>query len=103
MPRFTPGPWRVGISFHEKITSVDAKDPDGRGIVEVCAVWGDQSILEITPVSKANARLIAASPEMYALARKLVKHADAEFDDPGGIADLVEEARAILDRVDGEA
>jgi len=73
--RFTPGPWRFG----------DLERHEGRAYQRICDTWGDglsSNIVarvcvshaanhELNADGAANARLIAASPDLYAVARKL--------------------------------
>lgn len=61
---FTPGPWRVGISVDNEIHCVDAEDQFG-GVTEIAEVWGTVADKEETSESRANARLIAAAPDLY--------------------------------------
>lgn len=63
MAKHTPGPWTIGVSDDNQIHCVDGSDSTG-GIIEICEVWGTLSDKEETEESRANARLIAASPEM---------------------------------------
>lgn len=53
--KFTPGPWRAGLSIYKSQARVVA-DKGGR-IADVFAYEEEQA--------KANAALIAAAPEMY--------------------------------------
>lgn len=63
MTKHTPGPWRVG-----PVDDTLVSDASGR---EVAAVDGDYNNPDEWPSMEANARLIAAAPEMYAELRKL--------------------------------
>lgn len=63
--KFTPGPWRTGLSADNGIPSVKAIDPKDGMRFEVCEVWGEDRDTVETPVSRANARLIAAAPDLY--------------------------------------
>lgn len=58
MSGHTPGPWTVGISADNGIHCVDCED------VEICEVWGAVRDKVETEESAANARLIAAAPEL---------------------------------------
>lgn len=63
MTQHTPGPWGVGFSADNNIHCVDARDSEGL-FFEVCEVWGVKSDKIEEPESHANARLIAAAPEL---------------------------------------
>lgn len=54
-PKFTPGPWRAGLSIY-KSQAIVVADKGGQ-IADVFAYEEEQA--------KANAALIAAAPEMY--------------------------------------
>lgn len=60
----TAGAWTVGTSSDNGIHCVDAIDPHRPGIIEICEVWGTYSDTEKDDMSLANARLIAAAPEL---------------------------------------
>lgn len=59
MSKYTPGPWAIGTSDERGIRCVDANDPHGDGIIEICEVFGVH-----VEMSRANARLIAAAPDL---------------------------------------
>lgn len=102
----TPGPWHVGQ--HGGLT-VSVDTADGRSLTEL---WARSRASEHLDEAEANARLIAAAPELLDLLRHFcealnlsdVEHPD--FRDSG--ADVMEhlwfkgsEARALLARIDG--
>jgi len=66
MSKHTAGPWFIGVSSDDdQIHCIDAFDISrGRGNLEVCKVWGTVNDTEESDQSKANARLIAAAPEL---------------------------------------
>lgn len=74
-PKFTPGPWRVGqwLGGAWCVTSAPLSQPRGGEITSV--VYGP---LSGTP--EGNARLIAAAPELLAIARE---YADSCLDCSG--------------------
>lgn len=56
--KFTPGPWKVSLT--DDTVVVDAARR------EVAAIDGDYNQPETWPIMEANAKLIAAAPDMYA-------------------------------------
>jgi hypothetical protein len=70
-----PGPWAVakhGRGEHGGI-AIDATDPaDGRDF-EVCEVWGIDRDAKHDDRSRANARLIAAAPELLEALKRVVR------------------------------
>lgn len=96
MSPHTPGPWQV------KPTTARWHPSNSTGDLIVA---GPQIIGEIWLGGnrEANARLIAAAPEMYELLNLL---RDADFKDVGlrsNLFDLANQARALLAKVRGEA
>lgn len=87
---FTPGPWSVGVSGYSP--AVYAK---GRGICRVekgttgTQMWHQKQPLEAE--AKANARLIAAAPELYSALEALVTKGHEELT----VADLFNGERAL--------
>lgn len=69
---FTPGPWQVGPVDDTVVTHVGA---DGI-LYEVAAIDGDYNSPDQWPTMEANARLIAAAPEMLAALLLGVKYDD---------------------------
>lgn len=91
--KHTPGPWHIGVrTFH---AGRDVYGPKG----EPVAVADDA--ITATPEAEANARLIAAAPELLAALRHLLEDAVAlnmgESDRSGVLA----EARAAIDKATG--
>jgi hypothetical protein len=93
MSKHTPGPWRVQ---GENIGPIDTSDTQAYGM--------------ITPVAKvdrwdypdewqANARLLAASPEMFRILKKIV---EAEQERHGYVPAWLDEAQAVIKQVEGE-
>ena len=82
MPKFTSGKWKVEMVYgdHPIVTA------DGR-IVADCFN------------NEANARLIAAAPEMYEMLKGIIQStADCPMENAG----FFREARELLARIDGE-
>ena len=66
--RFTPGPWETHQSV-EGTNSVRVCKPVGGGL---CKAIGEAEVLKMPRLeAEANARLIAAAPEMYEVLKEL--------------------------------
>ncbi len=76
--KFTPAPWQV----FRKESSVGCKE--GQGIAEL---WRDGD------ERKANAALIAAAPEMYAMLQKILEVYEMDTDDTNSVLRLLAHAR----------
>jgi hypothetical protein len=85
MSKHTPGPWRLDDIGGDDYNAI-AGGEDGSIIA---STWGG--------THPANARLIAAAPELYEIAKRTAAHFE-DTDAPLGIA-----ARAALAKVDGES
>lgn len=97
--KFTPGPWEVGRSMCGHYPAVRKNfRPDHH--MEVCGpVHGYMYSADEKAEQAANARLIAAAPELYEVARMVVEASEvAGFSGPLGDA-----ARAALAKARGEA
>ena len=91
MSNFTPGPWEA----KQKYIGISVFDSNGDGVANVCQSYGD------TPYKVwANARLIAAAPEMYELLREFLQGlGDFITEIPD---EAIERAEALLRRINGE-
>ena len=72
----TPGPWVVGPVDDTVVTHLGA---DGRRY-EVAAVEGDYNDPDQWPVMEANARLIAAAPDLLEAAKQALWHIGSDDD-----------------------
>lgn len=81
----TPGPWAIGK--YGKVTT-----PDG----ETLLVDGVSLPMNHDPEAIANARLIAAAPELLEALEKMLEYAESE-----GSNKEIESARDLLNRVKG--
>lgn len=89
MSKHTPGPWVVGpIPGSDECHFYIEADSAGRDICDMAHPDGDASDEDM-----ANARLIAAAPEMAGLLREYVARWVG--------SDLETRARALLSRLDG--
>lgn len=101
MGKHTPGPWRVDPEFIH-----DIQTSDGR--IEIATVYWifnsaipDRTEYQESEESAANARLIAAAPEMLDMLIDLQESAQywSEFDVPVGIVDRL---NAVISKAKGE-
>ncbi len=88
MSAYTPGPWYVAPTTPENIAVITIK---GRLICDPC------------PMSRADARLIAAAPELADALRATLRCLEwhAERHGVGMDAKAVADARALLARIEG--
>jgi len=93
----TPGPWTVGSYDDPLPDTITVMADNGSGPRSICDIIGDR------PVDLANARLIAAAPEMFQALKAVVmpsSNADANGNGviPGPVRDRVEHAllRAVM-------
>lgn len=94
---YTPGPWKMWIDNDVKVRSV-AQHP--KNIAKVFND-GDQD------ATFANARLIAAAPEMLALIQQLsrttVGHGCVPLEGNDGKSGFIGDARAFLAKIEGKS
>lgn len=62
--KHSPGPWRVSLTDDTVVIGADGR--------EVAAIDGDYNQPDTWPVMEANARLIAAAPEMLVEIKKQI-------------------------------
>lgn len=88
----TPGPWHVGIKQAEQIVYNDK----GWAVANATVYHGKEDLAEV----KANARLIAACPDLLAACEQLVAWMDSGLtpneQDHGLLVDGARKARAAL-------
>jgi hypothetical protein len=95
-PKWTPGPWRVGENVGNGIPICAPFYPlahvEGSVIHRYCTAAAEEE--------KANARLIAAAPELYEVLADFVK----TYDEPGtiNIVAFIPALRAALAKARGE-
>ena len=93
MANFTPGPWIVD-------KHLDIRNKDSHVIAQVSHMPGKIGGKDVfNPKSMANARLIAAAPEMYAMLLE-VKNVLQQYDCDEALSYLGLEE--LLARIDGE-
>ena len=93
MSAWTPGPWEVRPGWLSGVMS-DVTDADG------CAIaWTNR---HRPRAQEANARLIAASPDLYEALTEVIRVSSVSFDGkPNEIAEAYKAARAALSKVKG--
>lgn len=85
----TPGPWRRYVTPYQG--QVQIRDADDEIIIAAVPEKGNKV------QCSADARLIAAAPELLVMLQRYVNRADST-----GEMEEIEEARALLARIDGE-
>jgi hypothetical protein len=91
--KHTPGPWRVVPATNKGTVLFHTVDPDGNGRWRgsVASVHSAEHIMGISIEERdANARLIAAAPELLAVAKAALAFIDSHVADP----DITEEMAA---------
>jgi hypothetical protein len=93
----TPGPWRVGDAAH---TIFGPKQSDGSLAVTIASVAGNARMEDY----RANARLIAAAPDLLAALKDITaKLASYEkFPDGSGNTATFDKARAAIAKAEGK-
>ena len=79
MSKHTPGPWTLkkDRSPNGYPHGISAIDPTDELKFEVCAIFGQYNDRVATPMSAANARLIAAAPDLLEACEALIEGMDA--------------------------
>ncbi len=100
MDRYTKGPWHVGVGNGEGSIFADEGrsrlELGGTALYPICQInngWNDAE-------DAANARLIAASPEMYDALKDLITYLGVDVDN--GLDELLTNARAVIAKATGE-
>ncbi len=98
MTKHTPGPWSLRGST---IRGPHLKDPEGRTRIVAKAIWDKGTYIDET---EANARLIAAAPELVEALEDLVclaERAMRESDGEWMVDEELRDARAAIAKVRG--
>jgi len=94
MTNHTPGPWVIRKAKENGACSVVSESKDLAGFTFIAA---------LTPSDEANARLIAAAPELLESLRELVEWSDdMEANYPYDITPMLAKARAAIKKATGE-
>ncbi len=89
MSKFTPGPWRIGHPPPNGQQTIGTKS----GMMVAVATVGENC------PTTANAKLIAAAPELYETLKLLVNHCEYINLNAREDEEILDEARSILDKV----
>lgn len=92
--KHTPGPWSVSEEWDG--TSIKAGQFHVTHTIQSCGFHSEE---EDKAVTQANARLIAAAPELLEALRALAEEAFANM--RGGRQDLIDDARAAIAKATG--
>lgn len=98
MGKFTPGPWDVGYCSSGGVRD-GALVVDEKTGTNVASLWATLRTVEEVD---ANARLIAAAPDLYAIAKELVEWEKTPDHHRGRRPDLAQAARKILEKIGKE-
>ncbi len=90
MSKFTPGKWEVD-GFGQAISVFDEREEATLFIVDNVYSWANRD-----GEAEANARLIAAAPEMYAIVEWVASLAENQR----ATNVMIQEARELIKRVD---
>lgn len=105
MSKHTPGPWSVPHSADEESGCscgyVFSESQRGFGAVATVPFGGED---ENYPLAKANAKLIAAAPDLLEALQPFLDFADRELDLHGDVIpeSIIEAARAAIAKAKGE-
>ena len=99
----TPGPWHASTNFRTsgKAPGIDIGAANGANVALVhydAAEYMDSDRGEV----RANARLIAAAPEMLALLERLIEVDANPTADSLDITSVADEARVLLAKIEGK-
>ena len=72
MGKHTPGPWHIENRYADYVAIEGLESPDGY-CPEIAAIELDEHGGHLSPEQKANANLIAAVPDLLAVAERLVE------------------------------
>jgi hypothetical protein len=94
--KHTPGPWKINRHGYESLYACH-EFVEGDSGIGVCGIWHPESHRE----QDANARLIAAAPELLEALKQVVAWMDAPGDSAFGDAQL-QTARDAISKATGE-
>ena len=97
--KHTPGPWVVGSD-----AGASGRMVGPMGEEEVCTVFGagESNDPETRPECLANARLIAAAPEMLTVLKRMIAAFNADEIDPMVAFATIEQAQGTIARAEGK-
>ena len=87
--RFTPGPWSMSFDTNKNFIGGIGSIKNGRHVAEIERPYNSiTGKLENTDESTANARLIAAAPDMLEALKRIIHHAENySFKNDGSLND----------------
>lgn len=97
--KHTPGPWKFGQQYGQWFVRQDPKDWDGGGYQHVCNLPAERKGNHYGDMFAANARLIAAAPELLDALRDLL---DVMTGKKQGDAIAVQNAQLAINKATGE-
>lgn len=108
---FTPGPWEVypqpikgaGDAVLELVEQVQATSPIGDTLYLINADGKCPAVTGCGPTSEANARLIAAAPELYAALNAALTIMEVQWGKEAKPGSCIYMARAALAKARGES
>jgi hypothetical protein len=97
----TPGPWRYGVVEDRDFRAVEADEFYIAGSDDECpaTVWGGKGY----PRGEANARLIAAAPDLLEALKACAAVCAGEVVNKNGLIFALEQARAAITKATGAA
>ena len=114
MSKYTPGPWRVGEQTEKQHTRIEQCSARGDGQWSITVGWVNDDANTVPDADgrlgetwKANARLIAAAPDLLEALDHCEKILNAWFADPGDdpgrrAMAAVNKARAAIAKAEGD-
>lgn len=109
MAAHTPGPWTVSLDEEEHTWSIDARKGERRlgypRWMGLALVFGSEDEPHIgDPIGEANARLIAAAPQMLAAMKEVFRLAnESPLKAIGITSDAMRDLRAAISAAEGKA
>lgn len=99
MSKHTPGPWEIDTdNGRDGGIAIGAADPKDGQLFEVATIWGEDSSSAQTPMAQANARLIAAAPDLLEFALAV-----SQFDGRNNTTHIKQWAAELVKKARGEA
>jgi hypothetical protein len=100
-PTFTPGPWKIGYSDGSGPEYIVGSPGNGRAVATLrwgcdCCKDTPASFADLKPEERANARLIAAAPDLYSALKDMVDAYAEGQDDPDDEPSMVRDAIKAL-------
>src|SRR6185369_4458802 len=92
--KWTPGPWQVEAAYPDDVRAVGGVSPVAQAYVVPANQGG-------AAARRANARLIAAAPDLYEACEAALEYSEAS--EGGGYTSLNKQLRAALAKARGDA